>query len=287
MTVGVASWNLQWAQGARARRLGELLIRGRDTPQIVLLQEANPDGLDEFCTAAGLSWFVSVHACFADLLSVRGRDGADRSRRPRGVAIAGTGTPLRSPVAFPDLPLPEKVLAGWVDLAGRRVTVVTYHAPTGVQHKQKKPEQAVRLGQWLTSIEGPALFAGDFNTPAIDHPDRELIRTHWHSGHRDLHGLPGDDLLVGPNEVHGLRDVFRTWLVDHPEELSRIRAEFPEGPLAVSHRTGTTRNARRYDAIWATDDFVVVDVRYHYEDAVQAGSDHALVLADLDVRHDR
>jgi hypothetical protein len=57
--------------------------------------------------------------------------------------------------------------------------------------------------------------------------------------------------------------------------------------LAVSHRTGTTRNARRYDAIWATDDFVVVDVRYHYEDAVQAGSDHALVLADLDVRHDR
>ena len=127
------------------------------------------------------------------------------------------------------------------------------------------------------------LFAGDFNTPATDHPDHAMIRTHWHTGHRNLAGLPGDDLLVGPNEIHALRDVFRTWLDDHPVAARQIRESFPEGPLAISHRTGTPRNPRRYDAIWASPHFSVKDVQYLYEPAVEAGSDHALVLSDIEL----
>lgn len=279
----VASWNLHWAAGKRAKRLGELLKRTGGAPNIAMLQEADPNGLDEFCDSAGLTWWVAAQTAFPDLLAVRGRDGAGRPRRPRGVALAGTGTPARSPLVFPDIPLPEKVLAAWIDVGGQPVTVVSYHAPTGVQHKEKKPEQAVRLARWLHSIDGPVLFAGDFNTPATDHPDHAMIRTHWHTGHRNLAGLPGDDLLVGPNEIHALRDVFRTWLDDHPVAARQIRESFPEGPLAISHRTGTPRNPRRYDAIWASPHFSVKDVQYLYEPAVEAGSDHALVLSDLEL----
>lgn len=68
------------------------------------------------------------------------------------------------------------------------------------------------------------------------------IRTHWHTGDRHLDGLPGDDLLVGPEPIYPLRDGLRTWL----------------GALSRGHRLPL-------------------------EDALEAGPDHALVLADLRV----
>ena len=73
------------------------------------------------------------------------------------VALAGRGEPPRCPVVFPDVPLPEKVMAASVDLDGVTTTVVTYHAPTGVQHKLKKPEQAGKhcdaCHEWLDSSD--------------------------------------------------------------------------------------------------------------------------------------
>lgn len=196
----VASWNLHWAAGKRAKRLGELLKRTGGAPNIAMLQEADPDGLDEFCDAAGLTWWVAAQTAFPDLLTVRGRDGAGRPRRPRGVALAG-GTPHALSAGLPRRTAAREG-ARCVDRRRRSAPhsprSPTRTAPTGVQHKEKKPEQAVRLARWLRSIDGPVLFAGDFNTPATDHPDHAMIRTHWHTGHRNLAGLPGDDLLVGP-----------------------------------------------------------------------------------------
>jgi len=185
-------------------------------------------------------------------------------------------------VVFPDVPLPEKVMAASVDLDGVTTTVVTYHAPTGVQHKLKKPDQAVRLAQWLASVEGPVVLGGDFNTPKLDPPDQRDIRTHWHSGDKKLKGLPGDDLLVGPEPIHGLRDVLRLYPADHPDELDMIRADRPDGPLTTSYCTDSAGKRKyRYDAIWVSSHFTVESVEYVYDEAIEAGTDHALVLAEL------
>lgn len=174
-------------------------------------------------------------------------------------------------------------MAGWVDLGGLRTTVVTYHAPTGVQHGIGKAEQAVRIADWLASLDGPVILGGDFNTPAADPPDFALVRTHWHTGEGILHGAGGDDALVGPSPAHDLRDALRTYLADHPDELAAIRAERPEGPLRTSHCTGRHgQNHWRYDAVWLTSHFRVTGVEYHYEAAVEAGTDHALVLVDTE-----
>jgi len=259
------------------------LLSDRGGADLVLLQEASAKGMREFCHAAGLDWVLHIRDIAPEMLSMRGRSGQTGSRgRPRSVAIAGRGEPARSPVVFPEVPLPEKVMAASVDLDGVTTTVVTYHAPTGVQHKLKKPEQAVCLAQWLASMEGPVILGGDFNTPKLDPPDQSDIRTHWHSGDKKLDGLPGDDLLVGPKPIHGLQDAFRLYLGDHPDELDVIRADHPSGPLATSYCTNSSGdNKYRYDAIWVSAHFAVESVEYVYDQAIDAGTDHALVQADL------
>ena len=278
----VASWNLMGRSGRAAACLGSLL-RDRGGADLVLLQEASPRGMEKFIEAAGLDWSLHIRDVAPEMLSERGRSGKKGGRgRPRSVALAGRGDPARCPEVFPDVPLPEKVMAASVDLDGVTTTVVTYHAPTGVQHKLKKPDQAVRLARWLASVEGPVILGGDFNTPKLDPPDQRDIRTHWHSGDTKLKGLPGDDLLVGPEPIHGLRDVLRLQLADRPDELDMIRADRPDGPLTTSYCTDSAGKRKyRYDAIWVSSHFTVESVEYVYDEAIEAGTDHGLVLAGL------
>ena len=278
----VASWNLKGRSGGAAASLGSLL-RDRGGADLVLLQEASPRGMEKFIEAAGLDWSLHIRDVAPEMLSERGRSGKKGGRgRPRSVALAGRGEPARNPEVFPDVPLPEKVMAATVQLDGVDTTVVTYHAPTGVQHKLKKPAQAAQLARWLASVQGPVVLGGDFNTPKVDPPDRGGIRTHWHSGDDKLKGLPGDDLLVGPEPIHGLRDVLRLYLADRPDELDMIRADRTDGPLTTSYCTDRAGKRKyRYDAIWVSSHFTVGSVEYVYDEAIEAGTDHGLVLAGL------
>jgi endonuclease/exonuclease/phosphatase family metal-dependent hydrolase len=68
--------------------------------------------------------------------------------------------------------------------------------------------------------------------------------------------------------------------------MSAICAERPRGPLATSHFRGRGREktACRYDFIYLTQDFSVESVDYLMEEAVKAGSDHALVVGYLRAR---
>ena len=92
-----------------------------------------------------------------------------------------------------------------------------------------------------------------------------------HSGDKKLKGLPGDDLLVGPEPIHGLRDVLRLYLADRPD-----------GPLTTSYCTDRAGERKyRYDAIWVSSHFTVESVEYVYDEAIEAGTDHGLVLAGL------
>lgn len=125
------------------------------------------------------------------------------------------------------------------------------------------------IAGWLADVSGSALLGMDAQAPEVDLPDPGRLP--------DL----GDDPLLGPDARHGLDDVFHRHLHGKVDELERIRAARPGGPLAVSHLVRA--QPVRYDHIWATRDLEVVDVRYLYDEAVAAGSDHALVVADFEV----
>jgi len=224
------------------------------------------------------NWAVST----ADLAIVLRNEG----RRILPAAVLGRGRPPRSAKLFIDAPLPERLIVVELDTYFGPLTAVSYHAPPGVNWRLKKVEQALLLSRWLKAVDGPVIVGADMNTPDIDHPDRKEIRTHWHTGMAKLNGEPGDDLMFGGSPTHPLTDAYRLWLDDHPDEFSRIRAERPAGPLATSHRTGKTSTSpgipRRYDTLWISQHLRVAAMSYNYENAVAAGSDHALVRAELE-----
>jgi len=128
------------------------------------------------------------------------------------------------------------------------------------------------------------VLGADANTPLIDAVDFTGTRTHWHSGGRRLHGEPGDDLLFGPSKIHPLDDALRRWLADHPKDTAALAIP-PNEPLAVTHRTGRRKNspgtARRFDSIWVSPHWTVQRIDHLHNEGIAAGSDHAVVLADL------
>ena len=115
--------------------------------------------------------------------------------------------------------------------------------------------------------------------------DFTATRTHWHTGGRELNGEPGDDLLFGPDKIHPLDDGLRRWLADHPAEAAAV-ADHPSGPLAITHRTGRRKDGwpgtgRRFDSIWITRHWTVLHISHLYDEGIAAGSDHAVIVADL------
>jgi exonuclease III len=273
----VVSWNMKCRGPEAAKRQGSLLHRL--APDLMLLQELNPGSSKVLEDAAGADWMVRS----IDLLTSQPDDPPVHRL---GVGIAGRGPPPRRSWLLDGIHLRERILFIETEMKGAPFIAASYHAPPGVNHGIVKPRQAVAFAFWLSTQNGPLLFGADANTPLIDAPDFVKTRTHWHTGRLRLLGEPGDDLLFGPGKVHDLEDALRRWLVVHPDEMDRLRAIRPCGPLAVTHRTGRRKSSegtgRRYDSVWISHHWVVRHVEHLYEEGIAAGSDHAPVLVDLD-----
>lgn len=271
----MATWNVNYRGRAVCRSLGRL-AQDKEV-DLLLLQEANPSSLHELTAAAGLDWAVTAFDAGAAL--------PDGTGRRRVTAIAGRGHPPIAVGVLPELALPERMVFATLESDLGPLTVASYHAPPGVSWGLTKVHHAHDLLRWINQTEGPLVIGADPNTPKVDHPDPDLVRTHWHTGAPKLEGIPGDDVTFGGRPEHRLRDAYRVWLQDHPAELERITHARPQGPLATSHRTGKRRDregtARRYDTLWISPELTTTSMTYHYKDAIEAGSDHALVTADL------
>lgn len=199
----------------------------------------------------------------------------EAKRRRCGCAIL-TRKPftIRSSGLLKAAPLPERALFADLDAGNRRLQVWSVHVPPGVNWGQRKPETFVAVAKALAALDGPALVGIDANAPKTDHPDIRQNEWWWDE----------EPDLLGPKPLHPLRDVLRDHLGRHPERLRLVRQLRPSGPLEVSHLRGSVRKVPcRYDFILASPHFTVADVKHLYQDAVAAGSDHALVTAELSI----
>ena len=76
-----------------------------------------------------------------------------------------------------------------------------------------------------------------------------------------------------------------TYLSANDDILKGIIAERPHGPLAVSFiRKGNGKSAPcRYDFVLASPHFHIKKVTYPYAESFNAGSDHSMVIAEMEL----
>jgi hypothetical protein len=195
--------------------------------------------------------------------------------RRGGCLIAATGEwVLGSALPIPDLLLSNHSLAVTATRGQATLTLLSCYAPTNTgPGRKERPCYFNTLAAWLSAVPAPVVLGIDANGPSIDHPDIEQSR--WWTKE--------EALLLGAGAQ--TEDVLRRWYVDHPPELKRRVRYYPSGPLADSYHRGRRGKYLRcrYDSIRVSPRISVTDVRYLYEEAVQAGSDHALVIADIEL----
>lgn len=254
----IIDWNLQKRKDV-CRQLAFMDRLGWD---ILLLQEVYPERVP----------LIESHPSVGSVdAALRHRPDRATGHMPSGSAIVvrdGIDLVVSSPMV--NIPSPERTLIGVVNAGGRNLAVASLAAPPGVSWGKLKAIQVNRYGDLWASRLLPLVVGMDRNTPRVDHPELPQCDWFWEA----------EEALYGPDPKHDLRDVLRVHLGGNPAKMKAIRAERPGGPLATSFLRGH-KTPSRYDAIYASPEFEVLEVKYHWEDALEAGSDHGLVWAQL------
>ncbi len=183
------------------------------------------------------------------------------------------GTKIIDAGVFAALPKPQRGLWARIRVPEQgELTAVSWHSPNAAGDTREVKMAAYRaMSDWLGDAPRPLLLGADLNT--------------WHDPVELASADPDDTFydeheFVGPGARHGLIDGYRAAL-EHQGQMERLRGTDP--PLAISHvlRGGP---AHRMDRIFVSPDLTPVDGEYWYEDAIQAGSDHALHWIEFEGR---
>lgn len=264
MRFRFSSWNVN---NRNFRDSHATLLKSVDT-DLLALQEVSPNFSSSLASGGLFEWgeFSLAHR--------PPRNDEGRSRQ-LGCAIFGR-SPFHAASAelLDGLKFPERALVvtltSPVDLK-----LCSFHIPPGSSWGTVKPQTVVAIAHWMKNQRGHTIVGIDANTPKTDHPVFDKNEWWWQD----------EPVLLGESATHGLRDCLRSHLIERPDQLAEIARQRPTGPLAISHVRGRRQNATacRYDFIYVSPAISVLDIKYLYEESVQAGSDHALVTALLEI----
>jgi endonuclease/exonuclease/phosphatase family metal-dependent hydrolase len=263
MRFRFASWNVAH------RRLSakHLAILDRIGAHIIAFQEVSRSFHQTLSAANLFRWSFSSHAA---------PSSASKTKKARTLGCSIFGREPFSPVnssRLPKIAFPERSLVALLRVERRLLTTCSFHVPPGANWGETKPQTMRAIAQWLADQSPPLIFGIDANSPKIDHP--QISRNEW--------WWEGESSLLGDRPLHQLRDCYRLFLDADPARLARVIRVRPNGPLAVSYFRGhrQSRTACRYDFIYVSPEIRVRRVQYLFDRAVRATSDHAIVIADL------
>lgn len=255
----VATWNLDWWQ-RNPQRVPRHELLDRCDADVVALQEVSGAVAKE----------LRSHTAGPSLFSQELHPGATWRWMGCGLLLREGTTVLDSGV-IATLPKPQRGLWAAIELAGRRLTVVSWHAPNvpgdGLAAKMAAFEAMTR---WIAGAPAPVVLGADLNTwrdpvdPLVADPIDRFYQEH---------------LFVGPDAPHGLLDAYRT-VVTADGHLAELRQLRPDGPLATSYTLGNGAE-HRMDRIYASPELQPVRAGYEYGAAIECGSDHALHWIDF------
>ena len=129
---------------------------------------------------------------------------------------------------------------------------------------------------WLTEINNPTVLGFDGNSWNTSVKLELDVPTNKADPYYE------EGLFFSTGAPHNLIDTLQTFYKNNLYEYQAALQQRPDGPLAVSYIRGSQKD--RFDYIFASPDFEVLQCAYDYEGGRSAGSDHGIVIADLSVR---
>jgi hypothetical protein len=146
-----------------------------------------------------------------------------------------------------------------------------YGPKPGTRVRNWKPFFHGGVAAALAALTLPFVFAIDANEPRAETLD--TITFHRRPGTGKLAAL------LGLRPVHRARDLLREHL------QTQGLAPAADSYLALTYTTlgGGPAGRRRFDSMWATPEFALRAFSTRYDDPLAAGTDHAMLVADLEL----
>lgn len=265
---------------------------------VVLLQECLRPWLDIICEASGMTG-VHAHDMSPDTpprafspdgcaIAFRPPIEARRSWRipPESFLPEAVQTQIFEEPPADFAPMPERLAyrysgrSAFIEIHwnGTPVVLGSFHGTPGtgrvggVEVHEWKPFFPGAVAIELAKVTGPFVFGIDANEPRAEAPDS--VQFHWAEGRS---GVQKTRALLGLNPIHRGRDLFREWLTTsggEPASAEVLLASYAPNPAFQ----------RRFDSIWATPEFALIEFETHFDEVIAAGGDHALLVTELRLR---
>ena len=262
--IKFASWNIKSPGKIESRKRMEYLLNA--DWDLLVLQEVSKS-----------MWKQIIDSSIAEeaYCSLDGF-GLEVKGRSFGTAILSRNRiKLEKPLLLPDYPLKERAISAIARTSKKSINVLSWHAPNAVTVSVPfKMSAYVEIINWINSVRGPTIMGFDGNmwntSSSLDLPKTEydgegrFFIQHW---------------FYSAKPPHPLKDALIDFYQNNPKEYQRRINQFPDDPLGVSYTRGKTKD--RFDYIFFSDDFMVVDCTYDYEGGINAGSDHAYISCSL------
>ena len=160
--------------------------------------------------------------------------------------------------------LPERTLFATVKTASKQeIRILGIHSITGCDYKKAKSLQYDCLAEFVSEYK-PDIIGIDANEPQVDSYDISQMKF-FNNG-------KGAETFFNEVKDIGLSNAF---VLFHD-----IATKSDIVPLAVSHRINN-KIPVRYDFIFVNNSFNVKSFSYDYKNAVNAGSDHAILICNI------
>jgi len=266
-----ASWNLRYCGVEGARRRVDYL-RSIDWDVLALQEVSRRAG--EVIKESGIAESEAYALDLFETIPV--------GTRHHGAALLTcNGFKLSAPKLILGLPKAERVLVAKTTLGDTHTTIASWHAPNAASEGVVTKMQGYQgIVDWLGGSSGPIVLGFDGN--------------HWNRTlDLELKHVPDsadpwllENRFFAANSLHRMRDAVLDHLSAHPQEYEQIKELRPQGPLAVSYIRGSKKYPveDRFDYVFVSGEMEVRSCSYDYKGATAAGSDHALVTADLHLR---
>jgi len=161
---------------------------------------------------------------------------------------------------------PERTNYIYVSNGNSTFGIFSFHSITGCDYKKAKSSNFASIADFIESNEID-FFTCDANEPDYDFLDEKKL---IFNNNRDKG--KNASLLFGSNRVHKMNDSLRDYYKQNNFGSNN-------SPIEVSYKTKT--KDKRYDFIYYNSiKWKIQDLKYDYDNAIIAGSDHAMIIGD-------